>query len=95
MVDVAVIGAGHWGKNLVRNFASKPGAELKYVCDLSEEICRTMASLYSQAELVGDLGDIPADDKKPRSDGTDGLRVVNVLEADNEFLTRGGEPIKL
>jgi len=36
-VAVAVIGAGGWGKNLVRNFASLKGAQLSWVCDLSEE----------------------------------------------------------
>jgi len=61
MVGVAVIGAGHWGKNLVRNFASLPGAELKYVCDLDEGIRTTMSRLYPQARVVDDLGRILED----------------------------------
>ena len=29
MVGVAVVGAGNWGKNLVRNFAALPGADVE------------------------------------------------------------------
>jgi predicted dehydrogenase len=31
---VAVIGAGYWGPNLIRNFAATPGIEVAWVCDL-------------------------------------------------------------
>ena len=34
---VAVIGAGYWGPNLVRNFSEAPGASVVAVADLSEE----------------------------------------------------------
>lgn len=34
-IGVAVIGAGYWGPNLIRNFASNPDVELRWVCDLS------------------------------------------------------------
>lgn len=34
---VAVIGAGYWGPNLVRNFSEAPGATVVAVADLSEE----------------------------------------------------------
>lgn len=34
---VAVIGAGYWGPNLVRNFSEAPGAEVVAVADLAEE----------------------------------------------------------
>ncbi len=55
MIGVAVIGAGNWGKNLVRNFASLPDVELKYICDLNENVRRTMASLYPQAGVTDDI----------------------------------------
>ena len=32
-LNIAVIGAGYWGKNLVRNFATAKRCNLKYVCD--------------------------------------------------------------
>ena len=34
-------------------------------------------------------------DKTPRSDGQDGLRVVKVLEAGTKSLSMGGEPVDL
>jgi UDP-2-acetamido-3-amino-2,3-dideoxy-glucuronate N-acetyltransferase len=37
-LNVAVVGAGYWGKNLVRNFATTKRCNLKYVCDLDEEL---------------------------------------------------------
>ena len=31
---VAVVGAGYWGPNLVRNFQSSPAFRLRWLCDL-------------------------------------------------------------
>ena len=61
MVKVAVVGAGHWGKNLVRNFASLKNAELKYVVDLDEKVRQTMSSLYPQAKAVADISEALGD----------------------------------
>jgi len=36
-IKVGVIGAGYWGPNLIRNFYQIPEADLKTVCDLSQE----------------------------------------------------------
>ena len=33
MIRVAVVGAGYWGPNLIRNFAACPATELVAVCD--------------------------------------------------------------
>jgi predicted dehydrogenase len=38
VLNVAVVGAGYWGKNLVRNFATAKRCNLKSVCDLDEDI---------------------------------------------------------
>jgi len=63
MIAAAVVGAGNWGKNLVRNLVSLPNATLSYICDLDEKVRRTMASLYPQATVTDDLGAVLADDK--------------------------------
>jgi UDP-2-acetamido-3-amino-2,3-dideoxy-glucuronate N-acetyltransferase len=47
-ISVAVIGAGHWGKNLVRNFHSL-GA-LDVICDANEEALKTFAEQYPGVE---------------------------------------------
>ena len=54
MINVAVIGAGNWGKNLVRNFNMLPGAHLEYICDLSQPTRDQLATLYPQATVTGD-----------------------------------------
>ena len=37
-LNIAVIGGGYWGKNLIRNFANAERCNLKYVCDLDENV---------------------------------------------------------
>lgn len=37
-LNVAIVGAGYWGKNLVRNFATAKRCNLKHVCDLDEKL---------------------------------------------------------
>ena len=43
--NIAVVGCGYWGKNLVRNF-SELGA-LSSICDPSTEIANKYASQYN------------------------------------------------
>jgi predicted dehydrogenase len=47
----AVIGAGYWGPNLVRNFRSSPGWDLVAVCDLDESRARKVIGPRSTVEL--------------------------------------------
>jgi len=61
MVNVAVVGAGGWGKNLVRNFAEIPACRLKTVCDLSEKVLKTVAAAYPQVKTSQDLSQVIAD----------------------------------
>lgn len=63
MIGVAVVGAGNWGKNLVRNFASLDGAELRYICDLDEKVRQGMSSLYPQARAIDEMATAFGDDK--------------------------------
>jgi len=62
MTAVAVVGAGHWGKNLVRNFARLPDADLAYVCDLDPDIRGRMAALYPATRITGSFAEVLADD---------------------------------
>ena len=47
--NIAVIGCGHWGKNLVRNF-SELGA-LAAVCDPNDELAQSYADQYNVGNL--------------------------------------------
>jgi UDP-2-acetamido-3-amino-2,3-dideoxy-glucuronate N-acetyltransferase len=58
--NIAVIGAGYWGKNLVRNF-HQLGA-LKAICDADESIRSQMAANYPDAEIVRKINDIFEDE---------------------------------
>ena len=64
-INVAVIGAGNWGKNLVRNFNLLADAEVRTICDVSPAIREQMAALYPRATVTDDyqlaLGDAQVD----------------------------------
>ncbi len=62
-VVVAVVGAGGWGKNHVRTFATLPGAELRYVCDRSESIRAQLRSQYPDVTVVEELEQVLADEQ--------------------------------
>jgi predicted dehydrogenase len=61
VVNLAVIGAGNWGKNLVRNFASLPGAALRIVCDAGEKARQSIAAAYPKVKVVADFREVLAD----------------------------------
>jgi len=61
MINVAVVGAGAWGKNLVRNFAGVNGATLYAVCDRDEKRLAAMRALYPKARTTCDIREIVSD----------------------------------
>lgn len=60
-VGIAVIGAGYWGPNLVRNAQATPGLHLRYLCDLDVERARRVLGEYSTVRVCGSLDDVLAD----------------------------------
>ena len=48
MITLGVIGAGYWGPNLVRNFATLPQCQLKVVCDQDQQAVDRLRPLYPQ-----------------------------------------------
>ncbi|MFQ5648503.1 MAG: Gfo/Idh/MocA family protein [bacterium] len=61
MIEVAVVGCGHWGPNLIRNFRSLPEVQVKYVCDLEPDRLARMAQLYPEVQATIDFEDLVAD----------------------------------
>ena len=51
MRSIAVIGAGYWGPNLVRNFRNSPDWDLVAVCDLDEARARQVVGRRSTVEV--------------------------------------------
>jgi predicted dehydrogenase len=46
MLNIAVVGCGYWGPNLIRNFNSLSGCHVKMTCDLDHSRLKHMQSLY-------------------------------------------------
>jgi predicted dehydrogenase len=63
MVGIAVVGAGRWGRNLVRNFESADEAELLYICDSNQQTRAAMAAQYPRATVTGEYEDLLEDDR--------------------------------
>ena len=61
-VGMAVIGAGYWGPNIVRNALAFAGAELKWVCDREVERARRLAGAQSAVRVTADIEDVLADE---------------------------------
>ncbi len=60
-VGVAVIGAGYWGSNLIRNFAGHPACELRWVCDLDLDRARGVVGRYSTLAVTDSVDDVLGD----------------------------------
>jgi predicted dehydrogenase len=61
-LKIAVIGAGYWGPNLVRNFRSNPHWDLVAVCDLDESRARRVIGPRSTIEVETSLDRLLARD---------------------------------
>ena len=60
-IAVAVVGTGDWGANLVRNFASLPGARLAALCDADAERLRRTAARHGGVRAFERVEDVAAD----------------------------------
>ncbi|MGH8833487.1 MAG: Gfo/Idh/MocA family protein [Actinomycetes bacterium] len=60
-IGVAVIGAGYWGPNLVRNLAASAEFELRWVCDLDADRARSALGPMSAGRVTTSVEDVLAD----------------------------------
>jgi len=60
-LNVAVVGASYWGKNLVRNFATAKRCNLKYVCDLDEKLLAVQKKQFPFIETTSKLEEVLGD----------------------------------
>lgn len=58
MVNVAIIGYGYWGPNLVRNFNSLSDANVKKVVDLTPQRLTAVKSLYPNIEVSSSVEEL-------------------------------------
>ncbi|MBE7558920.1 Gfo/Idh/MocA family oxidoreductase [bacterium] len=61
MLNIAVVGCGYWGPNLVRNFRSLHDCRVKAVCDLDGDRLSHLVELYPGVEAVTDFGRVVED----------------------------------
>jgi len=63
MINIAVVGAGAWGKNHIRVFSELPKVRLKYICDSDSSKLSSLQKAYPQVQMVEDLPPILRDEE--------------------------------
>lgn len=61
MINVAIVGFGYWGPNLVRNFSSISGVRVGKVVDLRSERLEIVKSNYPTTEVSTDIDSLWSD----------------------------------
>jgi predicted dehydrogenase len=61
MINIAVVGAGAWGKNHIRVFSELPNVRLKYVCDSDPSKLAFVRKAHPQSQTVENLKPILQD----------------------------------
>ncbi len=57
-INIAVVGSGYWGPNLIRNIAGLPDAVLHTVCDLNPKALQTNAQRYPGVKTTPNYDDV-------------------------------------
>lgn len=60
-INIAVIGSGYWGPNLIRNVAGLPDAVLHTVCDLNPKVLAQNAQRYPGVKTTPNYAEVLAD----------------------------------
>jgi predicted dehydrogenase len=79
ITNMAVIGAGYWGPNLIRNFFQIPNCQMKICCDLNKERLARIKSLYKDIEVTTDIQDIL------RNDSIDAVAIATPVYTHNNL----------
>jgi len=58
IINIAVVGCGYWGPNLIRNFNSLTESNVNLICDIDENRLNHMKQLYPNAETTTDFDKI-------------------------------------
>jgi len=54
-LQIAVLGGGYWGKNLIRNFSASEDSEVKIVSDLNDEVLRGIKTEFPFVKTTSNL----------------------------------------
>ncbi|MFC1636719.1 Gfo/Idh/MocA family protein [Planctomycetota bacterium] len=58
MLNIAVVGCGYWGPNLIRNFISLSDCKVKMVCDTGTDRLGYVKNLYPEVKITAVFDDI-------------------------------------
>src|SRR6185503_7606826 len=61
MIRVAVVGAGHWGPNLIRNFHTGQTSEVAWIIERDASRRNSLVGRYGEAKLSPDIADALGD----------------------------------
>jgi len=84
-MNIAVIGCGYWGPNLIRNFRSQPACSVKTICDLNQERLDHMKGLYPEVQATSDVNSVFSDP------GVDAVVVATPVDLHFDFAKRALE----
>lgn len=62
-VSIGQVGLGYWGKNILRNLAALPEADLVRACDAQEEVISTLEPVYPELSFTTSWDDLLRDDR--------------------------------
>jgi len=60
-ISIGVIGAGYWGKNLIRNFSQTDSVKLSYICDSDQNKLTEYKKIYRHVNFTPSYLDIIQD----------------------------------
>jgi predicted dehydrogenase len=60
-VGIGMAGAGRWGRHLLRNFATLPASDLRWICDADDAVLAERAAGLPTARPTTDFDDLLAD----------------------------------
>jgi predicted dehydrogenase len=63
ILNIAIIGTGYWGKNLIRNFVTSKRCNLKYACDLNEKLLAVQKNNFPFIKTSDNLDEVLRDDE--------------------------------
>jgi len=61
MINIAVVGCGYWGPNLIRNFYALSGCQVGKICDSNRERLEYVGHLYPGSELTEEFAAVVED----------------------------------
>ncbi|MEA1950697.1 MAG: Gfo/Idh/MocA family oxidoreductase [Planctomycetota bacterium] len=79
---MAVVGLGHWGKNVLRSFAATERCEVRAICDDNPELLSRYASLYPSAKSTDNFQSVLDDPH------TDAVAIVTPAPLHHQMATR-------